>query len=213
MQYPHFVSHGSAIWPKLLGTYESELTNAILAKKNIDYSAIVDIGCAEGYYAVGLGKMFQTKVYAFDTNKEALRDCEAMAQINDVEIVFGDFCNKDILTGLELGNRALIVIDCEGYEKQLISPEVTRELRNHDFIIECHDLWDIDITAQMIRSFSETHKTEIVESIDDIRKAYRYDIPELRGFSIADKLQFVKEGRPTIMTWVIATTKANIVQA
>ena len=213
MQYPHFVSHGSAIWPKLLGTYESELTNTILAKKNIDYSAIVDIGCAEGYYAVGLGKMFQTKVYAFDTNKEALRDCEAMAQINDVEILFGDFCNKDILTGLELGNRALIVIDCEGYEKQLISPEVTRELRNHDFIIECHDLWDIDITAQMIRSFSETHKTEIVESIDDIRKAYRYDIPELRGFSIADKLQFVKEGRPTIMTWVIATTKVNIVQA
>ena len=96
---------------KLLGTYESELTNTILAKKNIDYSAIVDIGCAEGYYAVGLGKMFQTKVYAFDTNKEALRDCEAMAQINDVEILFGDFCNKDILTGLELGNRALIVRD------------------------------------------------------------------------------------------------------
>jgi hypothetical protein len=75
MQYPHFVSHGSAIWPKLLGTYESELTNAILAKKNIDYSSIVGIGCAEGYYAVGLGKMFQTKVYAFDTNKKALRDC------------------------------------------------------------------------------------------------------------------------------------------
>jgi hypothetical protein len=65
----------------------------------------------------------------------------------------------------------------------------------------------------MIRSFSETNKTDIVESIDDIQKAYRYDIPELRGFSIADKLQFVREGRPTIMTWVIAITKANIVQA
>ena len=153
--------------------------------------------------------MFQTKVYAFDTNKEALKVCEAMAQINDVEILFGDFCNSDILTGLELGNRALIVMDCEGYEKQLISPEVTRKLRNHDFIIECHDFIDIDITAQMIKSFSETHQTEIIESIDDIQKAYRYDMPELSGFSIADKLQFVKEGRPTIMTWVIATTKVN----
>ena len=213
MQYPDFESYGSASWPKLLGTYESELTRVILAKKDTDYSSIVDIGCAEGYYAVGLGKMFQTKVYAFDTNKEALRACATMAQINDVEILFGDFCNSDILTGLELGNRALIVIDCEGYEKQLISPEVTRKLRNHDFIIECHDFIDIDITAQMINSFSETHQTEIIESIDDIQKAYRYDMPELSGFSIADKLQFVKEGRPTIMTWVIATTKANIVQA
>ena len=52
MQYPNFESYGSASWPKLLGTYESELTNAILAKKDTDYSSIVDIGCAEGYYAV-----------------------------------------------------------------------------------------------------------------------------------------------------------------
>jgi ribosomal protein L11 methylase PrmA len=117
------------------------ITNVILAKQNRNYSAIMDIGCAEGYYAVGLGKMFQTKVYAFDTNKEALKTCETMEQINDVEILFGDFCNKDILTALELRNRALIVIHCEGYEKQLISPEVTRELRNHDFIIDMSGLY------------------------------------------------------------------------
>ena len=51
-------SFGSAYIPKLLGTYEQELSNVlagIIAKRP---KAVVDVGAAEGYYAVGLARAF-----------------------------------------------------------------------------------------------------------------------------------------------------------
>ena len=44
----------SAVLPKLLGTYECELIPAIDRLARSDADRIVDIGAAEGYYAVGL---------------------------------------------------------------------------------------------------------------------------------------------------------------
>ena len=54
LKYPELTAYGSALYPKLIGSYEKELcpTLARLLEKN--YSEIIDTGCAEGYYAVGL---------------------------------------------------------------------------------------------------------------------------------------------------------------
>jgi hypothetical protein len=49
---------GSALIPKLLGCYEAELHGVIACALNTTYDTIIDIGCAEGYYAVGLALHF-----------------------------------------------------------------------------------------------------------------------------------------------------------
>lgn len=55
LMYPR-ESVGSAWAPKLLGTYESELSPTIERIVSGGYRSVVDIGAAEGYYAVGLAK-------------------------------------------------------------------------------------------------------------------------------------------------------------
>ncbi len=85
MKYPQKVSIGSELYPKLLGSYESELTDTINFILKQDYSTILDIGCAEGYYAVGIGRIIQNaRVIAYDTDEIALKLCNQMAQLNNV---------------------------------------------------------------------------------------------------------------------------------
>src|SRR5215208_3855790 len=45
---------GGQLYPKLLGTYELELVPVIQALNRKRVARIVDVGAAEGYYAVGL---------------------------------------------------------------------------------------------------------------------------------------------------------------
>src|SRR5690606_29129834 len=45
---------GSALLPKLIGSYESELHAALLDMTRRGHRLIIDVGCAEGYYAVGM---------------------------------------------------------------------------------------------------------------------------------------------------------------
>src|ERR1044072_5114497 len=63
-------SVGSTLVPKLLGSYESELHSTLEEIIDRNYQKIIDIGCAEGYYAVGLAlKNPKTKIHAFDTDQ------------------------------------------------------------------------------------------------------------------------------------------------
>ncbi len=108
MRYPGKQAFCSAFHPKILGSYELEISKAVAYASSQPYSAIVDIGCAEGYYAVGLGIRTGAAVFAFDTNLEALNSCREMGRINGVEINTGGFCDKSMLLKMDLGSRALI---------------------------------------------------------------------------------------------------------
>ena len=65
MRYPQFKAKGSTMLGKLLGTYEGELADLITSLVKQPYDAVVDVGCAEGYYAVGLAlKISTAKIFA-----------------------------------------------------------------------------------------------------------------------------------------------------
>ncbi|MFM8890898.1 MAG: hypothetical protein ACKOTB_04595, partial [Planctomycetia bacterium] len=210
MRYPGLTAIGSSLYPKLLGSYERELTPAIASIIRTPYTAIVDIGCAEGYYAVGLGMHLRNaKVFAFDTSPEAQRLCREMAELNGVAIHTGGFCDSAKLLELDLGEHALVFCDCEGYENDLIDEHVARALSRHDFCIETHDFIRLDTTERLSRILGETHDCELYESMDDILKAYRYDDAELLPFDLRDRLRLVAEGRPQIMRWIYARSRTR----
>ena len=76
MRYPERASVGSALVPKLLGSYERELQPVLEDILAREHSEIVDIGCAEGYYAVGLAlRLPAARVFAYDTNVMAIDLC------------------------------------------------------------------------------------------------------------------------------------------
>lgn len=64
-------SVGSVYLPKLLGIYEPELNRCVESLRAAKPSLIVDIGAAEGYYAIGLAlRNLQARLVAFETLRE-----------------------------------------------------------------------------------------------------------------------------------------------
>ncbi|MGB2011091.1 MAG: hypothetical protein ACPHYF_06140 [Akkermansiaceae bacterium] len=213
MQYPEAISVGSRLFPKLLGSYESELSGVLEDIIGRGYTEIVDIGCAEGYYTVGLGMCIPSaEIYAYDVNGEALRLCHDMALHNGISegrIHFGAKCSSDTIQHLPLAKKALFICDCEGYEKELFTPDLIPHLERHDLLIETHDCYDVTISTQLENLFQSTHEITNILSVDDIQKAKTYTYPQLDGFSLEERYILLSEGRPSIMEWLYIKSKRD----
>ena len=207
MLYPDFLAAGSAIYPKFIGCYESELNTVLEKIANTKYDLIIDVGCAEGYYAVGLAMcMPSAKVMAYDTDPRARDLCTKIATLNNVQdrIVISGTLTPEELVGLDFsGKKTLIISDCEGYEKTLFTQNNIQHLKNCDVIIETHDLFDLTISPYLLELFSATHQTPIViSSLDDIKKAQTYHYPETEGLDLNTKKLIFGESRKAIMEWL-----------
>ena len=213
LRYASARSTGSALVPKLLGSYEDELHGVIGRILAGDYTDIIDIGCAEGYYAVGFGARFpRATIHAFDTSPRAQQLCLAMARLNGVaeRLELGDFCDEQKLLGLKLGRKALVLSDCEGYEATLFTARVAAFLAPHDVLIEVHeDPHDPTLSATLQSRFASTHDVTIVDSIDDKRKLRGRNFPELADLDVRTRHRLVREGRQGIMEWLYCTPKRS----
>jgi 2-polyprenyl-3-methyl-5-hydroxy-6-metoxy-1,4-benzoquinol methylase len=84
MNFPLMPADG-CVMPKLLGSYEEELHPFFNRFAGTDYDLIIDIGCAEGYYAVGLARLFErARVLAYDIDANARQRCSELARLNGV---------------------------------------------------------------------------------------------------------------------------------
>jgi hypothetical protein len=196
MKYLPF-SSGSALLPKLLGTYEQELHGVFDQVLRRQYRAIIDIGCAEGYYVVGLAlKMPNAAVYGFDLDPGAQDKCRQLARLNGIEnrVTLLGRCSVESLIPL-VGPGSLIICDCEGAEMELLDPEKAGGLRHADILVELHDQLVPGITSVIRQRFSPTGKVALLQSTErDLsacpeslaplsRREQKLALNELRGHS------------------------------
>lgn len=198
------------IAPKLLGTYEQELHPALERFAGNRYDSIVDVGCAEGYYSVGAALLFpETPVLAYDVDAGALEILAKLARANGCEdrILPGDFCDPATLRDV-VGRypRSLIIADCEGYEKQLFAdPETNAALLSSDLIIECHDLWDMEITPSIRAALADTHDIGVAMACGRNPNAFDF----LADLSDYDRWRAVWERRGSRMHWLICEARGR----
>jgi hypothetical protein len=149
----------------LLGTYELEIHPWLKELRPGRFERIMDIGAAEGYYAVGMALRTGVQVDAYDTAPKARRLCRAMAKLNGVSALVRthSFCSQSTLLRLR-GLRCFILSDCEGFEVSLFSEDVIRALAHSNLIIELHDGSAAAGTTRTTLEprFTSTHKTEVV---------------------------------------------------
>jgi precorrin-6B methylase 2 len=206
MKYPSFKAICSALLPKLSGTYENELNVVFEKIKDNNYELIVDIGCAEGYYAVGLALMFPTTpIYAFDTDSEARKLCHDMALLNQVQdqVIIDGECTIERLSALINGKHCLIISDCEGYEEFLFTTEYQHVFTQSDLIIELHPFQNKNIKEDIAKTLSRGHLIQFISSYDTARKVNELPVEYLH-FSNEAKSSIVNEARPYTMDWLIA---------
>jgi hypothetical protein len=197
MRYVPFAS-GSGMLPKLLGGYEMELHGAVRESLARGYDRVVNVGCGEGYYAVGYARALPTvKVEAYDIDPLARRRLRKLARLNGVEIDVRRACGH---RDLSVRGRTLIVCDCEGCEKDLLDPaRVPGGLAGADLLVELHDFVDPAISATLAARFQGTHEVALVDARED-----RSDYPPkiLEPLDPEQRRLALWEGRPAGMRWV-----------
>ena len=208
MKYPSLNSDGSVLLTKILGSYEDELHEIIFSLIKNNYTEIIDVGCAEGYYAVGFARsMRSSKIYAYDIDGKVLQMCRDMAVLNNAEdgIVFGNFCSPETLGDFKFSGKGLIICDCEGYETTLFNNENFRNLNACDLLIEVHNLIDRDIRNYLENLFGSTHYVQIINS----KLKHVDDYEELKSIGIkyySDKILFERASR---MEWMFLKSKTG----
>lgn len=205
MLYPSLDSTGSMLAPKLLGTYEAEIAAIFQSTYLSQFDTIVDIGCAEGYYAVGCAvRNPHARVLAYDTSPAAQRLCALMAASNEVgdRIEIRSTCGPEDLIHLA-SQRALIISDCEGFESRLFSDRVVQSLARHDVLIEVHEHLGAHLPS-LRRAFEGSHRVETYVSVPDFEKPSRYQPSSVRELPFSTQLLLLAECRPTTMTWLLA---------
>lgn len=200
------VSQGSAYIPKLLGIYERELNLQIEAIIDREPRRVVDVGAAEGYYAVGLARRLpETHVIAFEMEAKGQAALREMAQINGVAgrvKVRGKCEPLDMASALGEELNAVVVCDVEGYEQHLLDPVAVPALQHAAILVELHDFIVPNITETLKHRFSATHRiTHIWQE-----PRYRDEFPwHTLGTALLPKSYLdwsVGEWRPVRMAWL-----------
>lgn len=199
-------STGSSLLPKLLGSYEGALHPTISAVRRRSYDNVIDIGCAEGYYAVGLANCWpNVQVIAFDINPAAREMCRRLAEINGVgeQITVLGECTPEALAEM-IGNKSLIICDCEGYEAELLDPEVVTGLNHCDLIVELHPFVDPAIPGLFESRFKNSHRSALVRGSGD-----HSEYPQLKTFRWLDRtLATYEERGGGEALWMVLTPRA-----
>jgi len=149
--------------PFLLGSYEQELHPVIHSCVDRRFNQILDVGSSFGYYATGLARLMpDIPVIAFDTDWWARSATREMARENKIKsLTVKSFCDPAWLRR-HLLPRALVISDCEGFERELFCSGPVPHLDSAAIIIELHESASPGVTKLIEKRFNLTHDASLV---------------------------------------------------
>jgi len=194
---------------KLLGCYEQPLLPFIEQAIQANYPTLLNIGCAEGYYAVGMARrMPETRVLAFDLNPKAQGTCRALAEKNEVldRIQIGAlFKPEDFVTYAD--QKVLVLCDIEGAEQELLDPETAPALKGMDLIVESHECLIPGITQALVDRFKDSHTITLVQ--DNGQRQLINTPPWFNNLAHLDQLLATWEWRSGPTPWLVMKANAG----
>jgi hypothetical protein len=193
----------SDLGSQCLGFYEKEILN-LIARRG-PYEIFLDIGAADGYYAVGmLQSRMAKKVICFETSKEgqlaiqknwitnnSVGELNVHGEANQLSI---EKAAKDIHK-----KKSLVLVDIEGFEFSLLSKDVISLLKECELVIEIHN-WVEDFEHKYIKLLSDLDFHFKITPLKRINKDI--DIPLLRSFTDDNRLLVTSEHRPCLMRFL-----------
>jgi hypothetical protein len=200
-------AHGSCLPPKLLGCYERELYPVFETYRAKPLDLVIDIGAAEGYYAVGVvfAGIAQRSV-AYEAMPEGAKLLGEVARRNGVEDRVGvkGFCRPEDLQG-ELkaadSRRTLVIVDAEGAEDVLLDPVRVPLIKNVSILVELHDFLVPGVTDRVFERFEPTHT---IARFDQQERTIDENLCQtwlVRKLPAKYPLEILSEKRPTLMHW------------
>lgn len=189
---------------KILGLYENQILDWLKDKK---FDLFIDIGAADGYYALGL--LISSKVeraITFEISNLDIEISKSLAIANGVydKIEFrGEATQDEIALILPQSQNGLIFMDIEGGEFELVSENLLKLSKDYSFCIELHEFFDIDLEEDFVKLCRKFHDVEIIYG-------FNRDFPKdqfLLRLSDNDRALLLSEGRPYGMKWLILSPR------
>lgn len=171
---------GSALLPKLMGTYEREISKdlkELILDAKID--ALIDVGCAGGYYlAVAAYLRKDLQLYGVDASSKVSDTIGEVSSIYGRKIEFKKkFADaEDVLNACVCYRHPLFIVDIEGGEFALFEdlkssgPLMSQAV----FLVEVHEY----LNPLWRESFEFLEKTHFVQ----VAEFGRYYLDEFEGF-------------------------------
>jgi hypothetical protein len=201
-------AHGSSLLPKVAGTYELEIQPETVDRIRAARRRIVDLGAAEGYYAVGsLVLNPAIRSVAYESTAAARAVCLEMAQRNQVadRLQIKGHCSvADLRQELAANDVDLLIVDIEGGELEVLDPVQIPALADVPIIVELHDVFIPGLKEQLRQRFEPTHSirefTARERTVQDLKAPWlRWSAALSAPF--ADRL--LNERRPPGMSWYL----------
>jgi|TARA_B100001063_G_scaffold36489_1_gene30009 hypothetical protein len=186
---------------KIYGFYENKIQKKL---KELRKPILIDIGAADGFFAVGcLHAKLSKYCYAFEQNEKSRSALFKTAKMNSVDnqiSIMGKVDNKTFLSllpkDLNLSN-VVILCDIEGEEYNFFSETILKKLTKCNLIIEIHNensnLRETDLLKIVKKYFKVT---VILDNDKDMS-----EIKILHKLNDIDRNLIVCEGRSYIGKW------------
>lgn len=199
MEYVTAATEGALV-PRLLGAYESELHPYLLACARDGVETVIDVGCAEGYYAVGLARLMpQAVVHAYDIDPKARAACAELAAKNGVSerVHIGEAFAPEGFAAFA-GRNVLVMVDAEGAELDVLRPDLAPALAEMKLIVETHDVYRPGALQELTRRFAPSHEITVVH-----QQPKTLELPAwLQALPHLDQLLAVWEWRQAPTPWL-----------
>jgi precorrin-6B methylase 2 len=191
---------------KLLGGYEHEIAWVFERAIAMNVSTFIDIGCADGYYAVGMAHASPTTtVYAYDLASSARALCAQTASASDVtdRVRIGRRFTVDLLDSLP-AEGALVLCDIEGAEVELLDARAAAALVTSVVVVEAHDDERPDASAHLREAFARTHDAVTVS-----QRPRQVSPAAIAGWSLREQSRALREFRGPRLHWIVFRPKAG----
>ena len=190
----------------LLGAYECETHDWLELEIARGWNAVVNVGSSEGYYSSGLAlRLPGATVYAFEMDDSLRAETVRSSQRNGVDgrVHALGLADPAALATLPL-TSALVLCDCEGYERELLDPTLVPWLAKSALLVELHEFAAPGVTEILRARFSGSHEIGIVQQLprDAATWATR------AGISARDAAILLEEIRPWNGAWMLLSPRA-----
>lgn len=204
---------GASVWSgykdtgtKILGLYEKQIVDWIALHPR-RFDLFVDVGAADGFYAIGLLKknlVGSAITYEISMGDRAV--CKSMSELNSVrnQISMKDKAEKmDLIQVLSGNSHTLVLVDIEGGEFDLIDAEVLETGKDKFFVIEIHARIG---TKKFFEFFSLCQTFHECEVITGTKKDFPRD-DFTNDLSDNERSLLMSEGRPYQMGWFVLSPR------
>ena len=158
------LAYGSSHTPKIFGTYESEI-QPYFQNYAKNFLKFIDYGCADGFYLLAYKHINKNgEAVGYDISDEAIKRArKACEETKNCTVIKANGNFSELLCE----DSSLIMIDCEGFEYDLLLDNDLNELSKAALIIEDHYFITGHPRYKLASKLMKKHDVKIIFASDN----------------------------------------------